>query len=107
MFLEKLFLIFGGQVPILRNPPVMIMSDKVVDILLEIRPGTADRMNLPLTDHFGEGKPQFCRAHGPGQSDKHPTPACNVFTIGNRSILHDRGIEMPVMPINKFRNRSF
>jgi hypothetical protein len=75
----------------------MIMSDKVVDILLEIRPGTADRMNLPLTDHFGEGNSKLRCAHGPGQSDEHPTPACNMLAISDCGILHDRGIEMPVM----------
>ena len=107
MILEKLHFILGCQMTILRNPAVMIMSDQIVDILLEIRSSTTDRMNLILSDHFCQREPQFCRAHCSSQRDQHPATISDMLSISERSVFNHGGIEMPIMMINKFRNRSF
>ena len=83
------------------------MRHKIVDVLLQIRARAADCMHLVLANHLRKRKTQLRGAHCPCESNQHSTAISNVFSISQRGILYNSGVKVPIMMINKFRNRSF
>ncbi len=49
----------------------MIVGDQVEDVFFHVGARRTDRVDLILTDHFGEGEAQLSAAHGAGQGYEH------------------------------------
>ena len=106
MLLEELFLVLTGQIAVTRNPAVMVVRDEIVNVLFQIRAGATDGMNFVLTDHLRKGEPHFRRTHRARQGDQHATAIVQQFAIRHGGVFHHGGVEMPIMFVDEFRNRS-
>jgi hypothetical protein len=69
--LEQRLLVGGRQVAVIRHALVVIVRDEIEDVLLEIRAGAADGVDLVLPDHFRQREAEFRRAHRAGQRHEH------------------------------------
>jgi hypothetical protein len=52
--IEKLLLVLGSQVAIVRHPLVMIVSYEVEDVFLEVCARAGNRLHLVLPDHLSQ-----------------------------------------------------
>ena len=95
MFVEQCLLLVGSEVPPVRDAPVMIVRDEIVEILLEVRSGAANCVDLVLADHFREREADLGSAHGPTHGEKQPPARVEQGLPTACRIEYGSGIEMP------------
>lgn len=101
MPLEQGHLVGAGQVAVVGDPLVKIMGHKIEDILLEVRAGAADRMDLVLADHLGEGKTEFRRAHRTRDREEHRAPFVEMGRVAMGGVLQRRSVEVAVVMLDE------
>src|SRR5690625_1999687 len=101
---KKLLFVSRCQIPIMRNALVKIVRHEVENILLEIRPRAADRMDFPLPDHFGQRKPQLRGTHRPAERHHHQSTIFKVNFVIVRRLDESRRVEVTEMMFDKGRN---
>ena len=84
----------------------MSPRDEIEQVFFQICARAGDGVDFVLTDHFGEGNAELRGAHRPRERDHHFTAAIQVRDVGIGGIFNNRGIEMTVMPIDKFGDWS-
>jgi hypothetical protein len=102
----------GIQVSVTRLSPcsrrfhswsVVLVRHQVHEVFLQIGAGTRDDVDLPLTDHLGEGDADLGCAHRTGQRDEHLAPFREVTLVPYRRVHQGGGVEVPVMMEEELR----
>ncbi len=112
---HELLLILGAQLAVLREVPavmvllqlerqalVVLVRHQVEDVLLQVGAGAADGVNFPLANHLGERQAEFGSAHGAGQRHEHLSAMVEVVLVSMGRLFKHRGVEMPVVVMDKF-----
>lgn len=99
--LEQLPLLLGRKVAVVRDSLVMVMSDKIHDVLFEVRSGAGDDLHFVLADHLGKRNTEFGGTHRSGKGDHHLAAGVEVCYVCFRSIDKCSGIEMTIVMDNK------
>lgn len=107
MAVEQGLLVGGGEVAIVGHTLVIIVGDEVEDVLLKVRTGADDGVDLVLTDHLGEGEAELGRGHGPGEGDEHLAAGLQVGLVTLGRVDQRGGIEMAIVVGEKLRDRAF
>ncbi len=103
---EQRQFVLGGKIAVARHALVIIVRDEIKNILLQIRAGASNQMNLVLPDHFGEREAEFRRAHCAAERDHHFAAGVEVRDVAFGGVHERRGVEMAVMVLDEFGNRS-
>jgi hypothetical protein len=103
---EQRLLVLGRQLPVVRHALVVVVGDQVEHVLLEVRAGAADRVDLALADHLREADPELRRAHRPTQGHEHLPAARQVPVVALGCVDQGGRIKMAVMPADKAGDRS-
>ena len=98
---QKFFLLLRGEITVVRNPVVVVVSHQVHDILFKVVCRARNDVNLVLTDHFRQGKSEFCRTHGACHGQHHLSTLVDVFVVSLCSIYESCGVEMTIMVCNE------
>jgi hypothetical protein len=106
MLVEERLLLLRGEVAPVRDAAVVVVRDEIVEIFLQVRPGAGNAVDLPLADQFRERNAELRRAHRPGHREKHPPPGIEQIPPSLRRLDHRRGVEMPVMMLEKLADRA-
>src|SRR5205085_10918715 len=81
-------------------------TDKIEKVLLQIRAGAGNGVDFFLTNHLGERNAELGRAHRAGESDHHFAATIEVRGVSVGGVLDHGGVEVPVMPIDEFADRT-
>ena len=79
--IQQRLLVFGSELPVMRHLFVMIVRDEIEDVLLEIRAGATDRMDLVAADHLRERHPDLGGRHRAGDGHKHFPAAIEMADV--------------------------
>ena len=71
----------GRESPPVLNDLVLVVGKEVEDVLLQIRPGAGDGVDLSGSDHPGQDDPQLPGGHGPGQGHQHLPAGIDVGLV--------------------------
>ena len=106
MAAEKLFFLLGTELAIIGQALVFCARDKIEKVFFQIRAGAGDGVNFVLTNHLGQRNAELGGAHRAGESDHHFAATAKVRDVSIGGIFDHRGVEVPVMPINEFADRT-
>ena len=105
--LEQAFFFLRRELAIMRHTFVMVVRNEIKNVLFQIGAGARDPVNLILTDHLGQRDTQLGGAHSTRDGHEHLPARVKQPFICLSGINQRCGIEMPVMVLNKLRNRAF
>jgi hypothetical protein len=94
--LEVLFLLWC-QAPPVGDAVIMIVGDKVEQVLFEVRAGAADSVDLLLPDHLCQRNSELGRTHRPGDRDHHLPARVDLSSVGLGGFDYGGGIEVTVV----------
>ena len=101
----KRLLLGGRELPVVRNPDVVVVRDEVEDVLFEIRARARDRVNLVLPDHLGEGEADLRGGHGPRHGQEHLAAARKEAVPGLGRVHDRRGVEVAEVVLHEGSDR--
>ena len=101
VFIEEGLLLLGSKVAPVWYAAIMIVSDEIVEILLEVRSRAAYRMDLARSNHLGKRDSKLGRAHGPRHRKKHATAGIEMVPPTPRGIHYGCCIEVAVVPLDE------
>ena len=96
----------GRQVPIVRDPLVVVVGNQVEDILFEVGARTDDGVHLVLADHLREGDAQFRRRHRTRHGHQHLASSLQVCLVALGCVHQGRRVEMAVIMGDKPGHRT-
>src|SRR6185312_16681046 len=106
MATKEFFLGFRSELAVIGNAFVLRTGHEVKEIFFQIRSGAGDGVDLVLPNHFRQGNTQLSRAHRAGKGEHHFPAPLEMSDVGLSGVLENRGVEVPVMAINKLTNTT-
>ena len=85
------------QVPIVRDPLVVIVRDQVENVLLQVGPGADDGVHLVLADHLRERDAQLGSRHRSRHRHQHLAPLLQMSLVTLGRVHQGRCVEMAVI----------
>jgi len=102
MAFQKRFFVGRTQFAVIRQTLVFRSRHEIEQVFLQIRAGAGNGVDFVLTNHFRERNAELGRAHRARERDHHFAAVFEVVAISLGRVFDDSGVEMPVMPVDKF-----
>ncbi len=104
--IEQRLFVLGSERAITRHALVVIVRDEIENVFFQIRAGAGDELHLVPPDHFRERQTKLRRAHRAAERDHHLAALVEMRDVALRGVHKRRGIEVAIMVLNEFGNRS-
>jgi hypothetical protein len=104
---EQFLLVLWRQLPVVRDSLVMVVRDKIKNILFEICAGTDDDMHFVAANHFGQRNAELGGRHRARDGHQHFAAGGEVRLVAFRGVQQRRRVEVTIIFRDEFRDRPF
>lgn len=104
---EELLFVGGGEIAVVGNAFVEVVSDEVKDILFEVRSGADDGVDFILADHFCQAEAEFGGGHGAGEGDEHFTAGFEMGFVALGSVEKGGGVKVAIVEGDELGDGAF